>query len=216
MAEVTGYIPGMGTHHVRGGMTPAMMADPSFDRLDPILDSVGLDDVFQPANPRCSSSTARGRRQARRVRLLRPHPTGLPPRVPREQRLVAPPPDDLPPHDRRRDGRLQHRQRECASLGGVNVNLSNYYMLHVWVLEDMKFIPDVFAGMMPCITGAPRSTTQRPLPHHEGTAPAMSHDMTPKNTPTWADSVCRPRSFPRRTPSDPVATSAVSRGTVEA
>jgi len=33
------------------------------------------------------------------------------------------------------------------------VNLSNYYMLHVWVIEDMKFIPDVFAGMIPCITG---------------------------------------------------------------
>ena len=40
----------------------------------------------------------------------------------------------------------------CTSMGGVNVNLSNYYMLHVWVLDDMKFKPDVFAGMMPCIT----------------------------------------------------------------
>ena len=26
-------------------------------------------------------------------------------------------------------------------------------MLHVWVLDDMKFIPDVFAGMIPCISG---------------------------------------------------------------
>ena len=41
----------------------------------------------------------------------------------------------------------------CTSLGGVNVNLSNYYMLHAWVLDDMKFIPDVFAGQIPCITG---------------------------------------------------------------
>ena len=38
-------------------------------------------------------------------------------------------------------------------MGGINVNLSNYYMLHVWVLDDMKFMPDVFAGMMPCIIG---------------------------------------------------------------
>ena len=44
---------------------------------------------------------------------------------------------------------LPHR---LASRGGINVNLSNYYMLHVWVLDDMKFIPDVFAGQMPCIT----------------------------------------------------------------
>ena len=31
--------------------------------------------------------------------------------------------------------------------------MSNYYMLHVWVLDDMKFEPDVFAGMIPCISG---------------------------------------------------------------
>ena len=36
-------------------------------------------------------------------------------------------------------------------MGGINVNMSNYYMLHVWVLDDMKFIPDVYAGMIPCI-----------------------------------------------------------------
>ena len=41
----------------------------------------------------------------------------------------------------------------CTGQGGVNVNYSNYYMLHVWVLPDMKFIPDVFAGMIPCISG---------------------------------------------------------------
>jgi hypothetical protein len=41
----------------------------------------------------------------------------------------------------------------CTSLGGINVNLSNYYMLHVWVLDDMKFLPDVYAGQIPCITG---------------------------------------------------------------
>ncbi len=39
----------------------------------------------------------------------------------------------------------------CTALQGVNVNLSNYYMLHVWVLDDMMFEPDVFAGMIPCI-----------------------------------------------------------------
>ena len=41
----------------------------------------------------------------------------------------------------------------CTSQGGVNVNLSNYYMLHVWVIDDMKFTPDVFAGQIPCIVG---------------------------------------------------------------
>jgi hypothetical protein len=41
----------------------------------------------------------------------------------------------------------------CTSRGGVNVNLSNYYMLHVWVIDDMKFTPEVFAGQIPCILG---------------------------------------------------------------
>src|SRR5262249_32387533 len=41
----------------------------------------------------------------------------------------------------------------CDALSGVNVNMSNFYMLHVSVLDDMTFEPDVFAGTMPCING---------------------------------------------------------------
>ena len=41
----------------------------------------------------------------------------------------------------------------CTAQNGVNVNMANYYMLHVWVLDDMKFTPDVYAGMIPCISG---------------------------------------------------------------
>ncbi len=55
----TDYVNGMGTHHIRGGITPAMLADPGFD-----------------------------------------------------------------PN-----------------------------MLHVWILDDMQYTPDVYAGMMPCISG---------------------------------------------------------------
>ena len=39
----------------------------------------------------------------------------------------------------------------CTSQAGLNVYMANYYMLHVWVIDDMKFIPDVYAGMIPCI-----------------------------------------------------------------
>ena len=49
--EVTQYIPGMGTHHVRGGITPAMLNSPSFDRQNPILDNQGLDNKFEPTKP---------------------------------------------------------------------------------------------------------------------------------------------------------------------
>src|SRR4029450_2194718 len=54
----------------------------------------------------------------------------------------------------------------CTGQNGVNVNYSNYYMLHVWVLDDMKFIPDVFAGQIPCISGPGGSTTVRDAPAH--------------------------------------------------
>jgi len=34
------------------------------------------------------------------------------------------------------------------------------------VLDDMKFIPDVFAGQIPCISGPGGSTTVRDDPNH--------------------------------------------------
>lgn len=41
----------------------------------------------------------------------------------------------------------------CRAMNGINVNMSNYYMLHVWSLPDMQYRPDVYAGMIPCISG---------------------------------------------------------------
>ena len=62
----------------------------------------------------------------------------------------------------------------CTAQGGVNVNMSNYYMLHVWVLDDMKFEPDVFAGMIPCIIERHRDPRpEPPVPHVED---GWSHD----------------------------------------
>lgn len=151
--KVTPYIPGMGTHHVRGGITPAMLADPSFDRLNPILDSVGLDDVLNPAVPEVlqfdgNTSAARLVGYDYYVRTS----TGLPPTG------FAGNNDWWHHHPwichRRTDAAMiafNASDAACTTLGGVNVNFSNYYMLHVWVLDDMKFEPDVYAGMIPCI-----------------------------------------------------------------
>jgi hypothetical protein len=47
----------------------------------------------------------------------------------------------------------------CTQQQGVNVDMSRFYMLHVWVLDQMKFVPDVFAGMMPCISGGTATST---------------------------------------------------------
>jgi hypothetical protein len=152
---VTSYISGMGTHHVRGGITPAMLADPSFDRLNPILDTVGLDDVFEPKKPDVLQFDGNGP-TAKLVGFdyyVRTD-TGLPPAG------FAGNNDWWHHHPwichRKTDAAMiafNTSDATCTAQGGVNVNLQNYYMLHVWVLDDMTFEPDVFAGMMPCISG---------------------------------------------------------------
>lgn len=154
-SKVTNYVSGMGTHHVRGGITPEMLVDPAFDPDDPILDDVGLDGVFDPIRPDVLQYDGNGP-NAKLVGFdyyVRTD-TGLPPEG-------FPGNNDWWHHH----PRICHRYSDalqvgfnisdtaCASNGGVNVNLENYYMLHVWILEDMVFTPDVYAGMIPCITG---------------------------------------------------------------
>ena len=153
--EMTGYVPGMGTHHVRGGITPALLNSPTFNRLNPILDSVGLDDKFAPAKPEVLQFDGGGA-NAKLVGFdyyVRTT-TNLPP-------AGFPGNNDWWHHHpwichRKTDAAMiafNVSDTACTNQGGINVNLSNYYMLHVWVLDDMTFEPDVFAGMMPCIFG---------------------------------------------------------------
>ncbi|MGZ4683422.1 MAG: hypothetical protein ACXWCM_07270 [Acidimicrobiales bacterium] len=149
----TPYVPGMGTHHVRGGITPQMLADPSFDRNNPILDAAGLDDVFDPAKPEVmqydgNTSSAKLVGFDYYVRTS----TGLPP-------AGFPGNNDWWHIHPKICFRLSDAvmvgfnttDSNCTSQQGINVNMSNYYMLHVWVLDDMTFEPDVYAGMIPCI-----------------------------------------------------------------
>ena len=152
--EVTGYVPGMGTHHVRGGITPAMLTDPAF-RANPILDDVGLDDVFDPVKPEVLQFGGNGN-DARLV--------GFDYYV---RTTTGRPPEGFPGNNDwwHHHPTICHRTSDaamvafntsnasCQAEGGVNVNMANYYMLHVWVLADMTFEPDVYAGMIPCISG---------------------------------------------------------------
>jgi hypothetical protein len=46
-----GFIPGMGTHHGRGAISPELLADPDFDRFDPVIPGSIMDGVFDPAQP---------------------------------------------------------------------------------------------------------------------------------------------------------------------
>jgi hypothetical protein len=151
----TPYVSGMGTHHVLGGITPAMLADPSFDRNNPILDDAGLDDVFDPTRPEVLQYDGNGP-TAKLVGFdyyVRTD-TGLPPAG------FAGNNDWWHHHPkicfRTSDAAMvgfNVSDASCTGLAGINVNMSNYYMLHVWVLDDMTYHPDVFAGMIPCISG---------------------------------------------------------------
>jgi len=154
--KVTSYVGGMGTHHLHGaGITPAMLVDPSFNRQNPILDSTGLDDQFDPTKPEVLQYDGNGP-SAKLVGFdyyVRTN-TGLPP-------AGFPGNLDWWHHHpwicyRKSDAEMiafNVSDSSCTSMNGVNVNMSNYYMLHVWVLEDMTFEPDVYAGMIPCISG---------------------------------------------------------------
>jgi hypothetical protein len=194
--EVTAYIPGMGTHHVQGGITPAMLASPSFNRLDPNLDNAGLDSTFDPLKPEVlqfggNGSDARlvGFDYYVRTSTGRP-PEGFPGNL-----------DWWHHHPwichRRSDAAMvafNTSDANCTSLGGVNVYMGNFYMLHVWVLEDMKFIPDVFAGQMPCISGG---TAIHDDPTHwchtSRTAPATAAAAGARTTTAAADGATRHR-----------------------
>lgn len=151
---VTPYFGGMGTHHVRGGVTPDMLTDPDFDPDNPILDDVGLDGVFDPTRPDVLQFDGNGPN----ARLVGANyyvrtDTGLPPEG-------FPGDNDWWHHHPKICHRLSDARQiafntsdaQCTNMGGVNVNLSNYYMLHVWIVPGQQFTPDVYAGMVPCIT----------------------------------------------------------------
>ena len=174
--ETTSYVSGMGTHHVRGGITPQMLADPSFNRQNPILDSVGLDDKFDPSLPEVLQYDGNGpAAQLVGYDYYVRTTTGRPPEG------FAGNLDWWHHHPaicfRRSDAAMiafNVTDAACTSQTGVNVNMSNYYMLHVWVLDDMKFIPDVFAGQMPCIFGGTAIHDANHPCHTSRTAPAAA------------------------------------------
>lgn len=154
--RITPYFAGMGTHHVRGGITPEMLADPEFDRFNPILDDAGLDGIFDPTRPDVLQFDGNGPN----AKLV-----GFDYYVRTDTDL---PPEGFPGNNDwwHHHPWICHRSSDaqqigfnisdasCTSRGGVNVNLSDYYMLHLWSTPDMGYIPDVYAGMIPCITGS--------------------------------------------------------------
>jgi hypothetical protein len=176
----TPYVPGMGTHHIRGGITPEMLADPSFNRLNPNLDSAGLDSTFDPIRPEVLQYDGNGP-DAKLV--------GFDYYVRTD---TGQPPEGFPQKNdwwhihpwicfRTTDAHMvgfNTSDANCTAMNGINVNMANFYMLHVWVLDDMTFEPDVFAGMIPCISGGTAIHDPNHMCHKmRGDMAAMDHSM---------------------------------------
>ena len=109
------YVPGMGTHHVRGRHHPGDAGRPRRStgrtRSSTTSGSTTCSTRLEARGPPVRRQRPVG--QARRLRLLRAHQHRAAARgLPRQQRLVAPPPVDLLPQVRRGDDRLQHQRRE--------------------------------------------------------------------------------------------------------
>lgn len=169
------YYPGMGTHHTRNGFMVDLVNDPTFDRHNPILDAYGMDDVFDPANPEVLQFDGNGP-DAKLVGFdyyVRTD-TGLPPEgFPGNNDWWHHHPWICFSKTTGRSINFNASDSTCNAQGGLNVNMSNYYMLHAWVLSEMVYTPDVYAGMMPCLT-ASGAIYDGMDPCHAGMADAMS------------------------------------------
>jgi hypothetical protein len=151
------FIAGMGTH-TGFGVSPALLADPSFNPQDPIIPGSNMDGVFNPAQPEFlqyngNSDDAKLVGLDYYVRTT----TGLPPEG-------FPGNNDWWHHHptlcvRPNTGTaftVNTTDQGCANQGGINLHMEKYFMLHVWLVDDIEYYADVHAPMHPCIkaTGA--------------------------------------------------------------
>jgi len=146
------YLPGMGTHTGFQTVTPELLADPSFDPLDPIIPGV-IDGTFDPGQPEFLQYDGNGP-DAKLIGMswyVRTT-TGQPP-----EGFVGP--NDWWHHHPRLCFRktdaiiigVNGTDSGCASSGGVNLHTEKYFMVHLWVVDGLEYQPDVFAPTYPCI-----------------------------------------------------------------
>ncbi len=151
------YIPGMGTHTGLGTVSPELLVDPSFNPLDPIIPNSIIDDVFDPAQPEflqyggnTSNSKLVGLSYYVRTN------TGLPPAgfAGTNDRWHHHPALCLNKTQALAIG-INGSDSACTNAGGVNVHLQNYYMLHLWVVDDLEYRGDIHGPVHPCIQSTP-------------------------------------------------------------
>jgi hypothetical protein len=148
------FIAGMGTH-TGFTVTPQLLADPSFDPQDPIIPGSNIDGVFNPAEPEFLqyNGNSDGSVLVGLDYYVRTE-NGLPP-------AGFPGDNDWWHHHptlcvRPNTGTafaVNTTDQGCASQGGINLHMQKYFMLHVWLVDNLEYHADVHAPMHPCIEG---------------------------------------------------------------
>ncbi len=152
------FIPGMGTHHGLESISPELLQDPSFDRRNPVIPDSIIDETFDPSQPEFLQYNGNGPDavlvgMSYYVRTT----NGLPPEG-------FPGNNDWWHHHPTLCLRPATAQAfaanttdaQCTNQGGINLYMDDYYMLHLWLVDDLEYLADIHAPMHPCIksTGA--------------------------------------------------------------
>lgn len=151
-----GFIAGMGTHHGLDAITPELLADPSFDPQNPIIPNSIIDDTFDATRPEFLQYNGSGPDSVLvgMSYYVRTN-TGLPPEgFPGNNDWWHHHPTLCMNKSTAEAFAVNTTDAGCASQNGINVHLQNYYMLHVWLVDNLEYKADVHAPMHPCITGS--------------------------------------------------------------
>ena len=178
------YFSGMGTHHGNGMFTEAQLSSPSFNRNDPILPGTATFDPSRPNTLQYDTGGPGGELVGMSwyVRSTTGPPAGFPGGV------------DWWHHHPRLCLRktnpiiigINTTDQSCTQIGGINLNKERYYMLHLWVVDDLEFEADVFAPMHPCIR-YPDAVFDMDDPCHD-----VPNALTPRTKPANAPGTSTP------------------------
>ena len=174
-----GFIPGMGTHHGRGVDHAGDAGRPRLRPRQPgHAGGSNIDRTFDPATPEFLQYNGNGR-DAVLVGMSYYVRTdnGLPP-------VGFPGNNDWWHHHPTLCFRPATAQAfaaaisdsSCASQGGINVKMNDYYMLHVWLVDDLEYHGDVHAPMHPCIKSGGAIFDMNDPCHHSA-MPMTAHAM---------------------------------------
>ena len=196
-AEANGFRPtfrrinGMGTHHGINWLTPADLADPAFDRFDPVVPNSAIDGKFNPGRPEFLQYDGNGPGAALvGMSYYVKTTTGQPPAgfVGDNDWWHVHPWMCLDTTDATVVG-INQTDAVCHAPGDrINVYFGDYYMLHVWLVDDIELHNDVHSAFHPCIvTGGAIFDMDDPC--HEESSLVIPNDALPGAAAATGDPV---------------------------